>query len=75
MDWHSLIERIIGFLPQRSVLLFAFATGFTVLIIQSITNKCERLLELPWMKQENIEQRQQLIEQLDNNNQKGAPPK
>ncbi|UCZ53851.1 hypothetical protein LGQ02_03440 [Bacillus shivajii] len=75
MEWSVLMDRIFGFLPERSVFMFAVATAIIVLIVQAIVNKLNNVLETPWKREENLRKRKQLIDEWNDKNKKGETSK
>jgi len=73
MDWHSLIDRIFGFLPERAVFTFALITALFILMFQSVVNKLAKVLEPPWMKKENLKSRKEIIKQISRKTRRGGP--
>lgn len=59
----NFLDYILGFLPQRSVFWMALSSALLVLAFQKGTQKLEELVKLPYMKEENQQQRQKITGQ------------
>jgi len=64
MDWQSLADRLLGFLPDSSVFWSALGTAFSVLLIQFVVRWVDRKTEQPWRKVENQRKRQQILDRF-----------
>ncbi|MCT8139510.1 hypothetical protein H1D32_18440 [Anaerobacillus sp. CMMVII] len=55
-------DRLLGFLPQMGVILIAISMVIGLLIIQRIYDWVNEKIKLPYMEEENLQQRK-LLEQ------------
>ncbi|WP_209124750.1 hypothetical protein [Alkalihalobacillus sp. BA299] len=63
----DILDRILGFLPQRSVFWTALGTSLLVLGLQTLTQKLNEVVQLPYMKEENQRERQKILGQAKKN--------
>ncbi|KHF41396.1 hypothetical protein [Halalkalibacter okhensis] len=66
----EILDRFFGFLPQRGVFWTAVGTSLFIVVFHYIISKINELLKLPWMKEENQQQRRQILQKQRNENQK-----
>jgi hypothetical protein len=62
------IDRVFGFLPQRTTVFIAVGLFIVIQIIQLLFKFLDEKLALPWMKEENQKQRKEVY--LNNSNEK-----
>jgi heme exporter protein D len=61
----DLIERILGFMPQRSVFWSALGTSLIIIIAQTVYRWLHKLTILPWMREENQKNRQKILQEVN----------
>lgn len=60
MGTSDLLDRFLGFMPQRSVIWWATGSFVFSLILQYATYRIKKILILPWLKVENQNKRQKM---------------
>lgn len=63
MDVSELMDRVLGFFPQRSIFWGAVGTVVGGIMIQYVINLFKSITILPWMREDNQEKRQKLLAQ------------
>ncbi|MCL7747701.1 hypothetical protein [Halalkalibacter alkaliphilus] len=63
----AILDRVFGFLPQRIILWVGVGTLVFILAFQYIYSKLTEILKLPWMKEENQQQRKQILQKNNKN--------
>jgi heme exporter protein D len=62
MQWDVLVDRLLGFMPQRSVFWSALGTFFLSLTIQYVHQWLQHVTALPWMEEKNQRERQKILQ-------------
>ncbi|MDT8860871.1 hypothetical protein N0O92_11575 [Alkalihalobacillus sp. MEB130] len=57
----EIIDNLFGFLPSRGVLWGGIGIVVFIYTIQLVDKVLKKLVELPWMKEENQQQRNELL--------------
>jgi hypothetical protein len=68
----DLIERILGFMPQKSVFWSALGTSLIIIIAQTVYRWLDKLTILPWMREENQKNRQKILQEVNKKRQDRA---
>jgi hypothetical protein len=68
-EMEEIVDRILGFMPQRGVFWTAIGTMVFIYAFQYGITKINELLKLPWMKEENQKQRKQILKKEKSENQ------
>lgn len=53
----DLIDRILGFMPQRSIIWTAIGLTIFLLTVQRLSDWVTKKVQLPWMEEKNQQQR------------------
>jgi hypothetical protein len=56
----ELQDKLLGFLPEMGILIIAISMVVCLLIIQRINDWVLDKIKLPWMEEENLQQRKKL---------------
>lgn len=56
----DVLDRILGFLPEMGILLFAVSMVISLLILQRVNDWVNEKLKLPYMEETNLQQRKML---------------
>ncbi|WP_025027596.1 hypothetical protein [Caldalkalibacillus mannanilyticus] len=62
MNIGDLMDRVLGFMPQRSVFWFAVGTFLLSLLIQYLNHWLKKVTKLPWMLEENQRKREEILQ-------------
>jgi hypothetical protein len=60
----DLLDRFLGFMPQRSVFWSAVSTTLVIIAVQYVYRWLHKITLLPWMREENQKNRQKILQEV-----------
>jgi uncharacterized membrane protein required for colicin V production len=65
----EIFDRVLGFMPQRAVFWSALGTFLIAIMIQYLANWFESMTVLPWMREENQNNRKKIQQEAEKSKQ------
>lgn len=65
----EIFDRVLGFMPQRGVFWSALVTFLIAIMIQYLANWFESMTILPWMREENQNNRKKIQQEAEKSKQ------